>query len=52
MVRVYFETAGYSELVAEFKSEEVYVACFPSLEKKAREQNFDKVTEIVIDEEN
>ena len=50
MVRVYFETDGYSELVAKFDSEDTFFACVEALEDNARKHNFDVVTES-IDEE-
>lgn len=50
MVKVYFETDSYSELVAVFDSEETYHVCLPSLEKMAEENGFDRVTESVDEE--
>jgi hypothetical protein len=50
MVKVYFETSGYAELVAIFDNEETYMVCLHSLEKLALENGFDIVTES-IDEE-
>ena len=37
MIRVYFESTAhwYAELVATFESEELYMACLPTLEKLA-----------------
>lgn len=39
MVKVYFESSSHTELVAEFESEELYIKCFPILEKEAEKQN-------------
>lgn len=50
MVKVYFETEGYAELVAIFDSEETYMVCLPALEKLAELNGFIYVTESV--EEN
>jgi hypothetical protein len=52
MVKVYFEldNGKYAELVAIFDNEETYDAILPSLEKFAKKNNFDLVTES-IDEE-
>lgn len=39
MIKVYFETKGgvtYSELVATFKSDELYMVCLPTLLKEAK----------------
>jgi hypothetical protein len=36
MITVYFETNGYSEVVATFTDEETYMACLPALEKLAK----------------
>jgi hypothetical protein len=33
---VYFESGSYSEIIAEFADEEVYMACLPSLEDYAK----------------
>lgn len=50
MVKVYFETDGYAELVAIFKDEQTYDACFEALEREAKENNFPYVTESVDEE--
>ncbi len=52
MVKVYFELENgkYSELVAILDTEETYDAIFPQLEKFAKKNNFDLVTESIIDE--
>lgn len=50
MVTVYFETDGYAEQVATFMDEETYMACFPILEKLAKENGFTKVTESITTE--
>jgi len=52
MVRVYFETDGYAELVAIFDSEATYDACYEALEKQAKDNNFLYVTESVDSEDN
>jgi hypothetical protein len=49
MVKVYFETGSYAELVATFDSEETYDVCFNALEALARENGFGFVTESVED---
>ena len=53
MIKVYFEyhPTLYAEEVAQFENEEVYEACFPILEKLAKEANM-CVTDSVIDEED
>jgi hypothetical protein len=38
MIKVYFETAVYSELVAVIADEETYMACLPGLKKLAKSQ--------------
>jgi hypothetical protein len=52
MVKVYFELENgkYAELVAIFDNEATYDVCLPALEKLAKKNNFDLVTES-IDEE-
>lgn len=51
MIKVYFEIEqSYAEIVAIFDSEEVYAVCLPSLEKLAKKQGFDLVTESVDEE--
>ena len=50
MVKVYFETDSYCELVAIFDSEQTYNACYESLEKLAKDNGFTYVTESVEDE--
>jgi hypothetical protein len=49
MVKVYFETknGGYCELVAIFDSEELYLICLPALEKQAKENGFDYISESI-----
>ena len=49
MIRVYFETGGYAELVATFDSEETYIACYDALERLAIRRGFNYVTESVED---
>lgn len=53
MVIVYFENEQerYSEVAAKFESEEVYFACLPALERKAKENGFDFVSEAISDDE-
>lgn len=52
MIKVYFESTKhwYSEHVATFKSEELYMACLPALEAEAKEIGM-VVTESIIEEE-
>tara|TARA_R110000782_G_scaffold56557_1_gene118610 strand:+ start:728 stop:886 length:159 start_codon:yes stop_codon:yes gene_type:complete len=45
---VYFESKTHAECVATFETEDLYIACLPSLEKKAKEQGM-LVTEALID---
>tara|TARA_R110000868_G_scaffold148357_3_gene370220 strand:- start:15273 stop:15425 length:153 start_codon:yes stop_codon:yes gene_type:complete len=47
MIKVYFEMNNpkYCELVATFEDEETYDVCLPALEKLAKENNFDYVSE-------
>ena len=52
MIKVYFETSSYSELVAVFDNENTYYACLPALEKLAKDNGFDCVTESVDEESN
>ena len=52
MIRVYFERGYASEEVAMFHDEETYLACIPTLEKLAKEQNWERVTESVGEIEN
>jgi hypothetical protein len=41
MIKVYFQSAvgDYSELIAIFNNEELYVECLPILESEAEKQN-------------
>lgn len=52
MVKVFFENsnAQYSEQVATFESELIYLACLPKLEELAKLEGFDKVTESTEEE--
>jgi hypothetical protein len=50
MVKVYFETGGYAELVAIFDSEETYNACLPALEKLRKKHGFDFISESIVDD--
>jgi hypothetical protein len=50
MVKVYFETGGYAELVAIFDSEETYDACLDALEKLRKKHGFDFISESIVDE--
>jgi hypothetical protein len=47
MVKVYFETDGYVELVAIFATESNYMVCLPILELEAIKQGFMRVTESI-----
>jgi hypothetical protein len=48
MIKVYFETTnGYSELVATFEYEEMYINCFAILKKESERMGFDVITESV-----
>lgn len=51
MIKVYFELDNwkYSELVAIFDNEETYSVCLPALEKLAKKNKFDFVTESVLE---
>ena len=50
MIRVYFESNAHAELVATFESEELYIACLPTLEQLASEQRM-IVTETIDEHE-
>lgn len=50
MIRVYFESNAHAELVATFESEELYMACLPTLEKLASWQRM-IVTETIDEHE-
>ena len=47
MIRVYFETSSYCELVAIFADEKTYHACLPALEIKCKEERFEFISESV-----
>jgi hypothetical protein len=47
-VEVYFESSNHAECVATFETEELFIACFPTLEEEAKKQGM-KVTEALID---
>ena len=47
---VYFENGMASEVVAQFASEELYDACFPAIDKKAKEDGY-VVTESMREDE-
>ena len=49
MITVYFEANAGAHIVAQFDSEETYMACLPALEKLAVEQGY-VVTESVNEE--
>jgi hypothetical protein len=49
MITVYFETKNYSEIVATFEDEEVYICCLPALEGLAKGRGM-FVTESVTEE--
>ena len=50
MIRVYFESNAHAELVATFESEELYIACLPTLEELASWQRM-IVTETIDEHE-
>ena len=47
MVKVYFERNGYAEEIGTFVSEDRYNQLLPLLEKLAKEDGFDRVTESI-----
>jgi hypothetical protein len=49
LVKVYFEQGCYTELIATFQSEELYMLAVPALEAYAKENNL-ILTESVDDE--
>lgn len=51
MITVYFENTNgqYSEIVAKFDSEDLYLKYLPILEKDCIEKGFDTVTESITD---
>lgn len=49
MIKVYFETSGYAEIVATFADEVLYGICLPALEQEANERGFEFVTESIED---
>lgn len=49
MIKVYFESKQYAELIAIFADEETYIACVPALEKLAKENQV-ILTESDVDE--
>ena len=51
MIRVYFESNAHAELVATFESEELYIACLPTLEELASEQRM-IITETIDEHES
>ena len=51
MIRVYFESNAHAELVATFESEELYIACLPTLEELASKQRM-VVTETIDEHES
>jgi|TARA_Y100000296_G_C5145392_1_gene243397 hypothetical protein len=52
-VVVYFEKnkPSYAEVIAFFKDENDYIACLPSLKKRAKIKGFDIVTESLNEKE-
>ena len=50
MIRVYFESSSYAELVATFETDELYMQCLPTLEKEAERMDM-MVTESMVDDE-
>ena len=51
MIKVYYETKGYAELVAEFGDESTYLACYKALQRDAISKGFLFVTESMGDDE-
>ena len=49
MVKVFFESGSHADLVATFDSEELYIACLPTLEAEAKKSNM-FVTESIEEE--
>ena len=49
MITVYFEAKAAAHIVAQFDSEETYMACFPALEQLASLKGY-TITESVNDE--
>ena len=49
MITVYFEAKAGAHIVAQFDSEETYMACFPALEQLAMLKGY-TITESVNDE--
>jgi len=47
MVKVYYEQAGYAQLVAYFDDENTYNKCIEVLEQDAQENNFEFITESI-----
>ena len=39
MINVYFESDTHAEFVASFYTEELFIACLPTLEAEAKKQN-------------
>jgi hypothetical protein len=49
MIKIYFESRNYSEMVAIAKDEEIYMACLPGLKKLAKSQGM-IVTESLMED--
>jgi len=49
MIKIYFESRNYSEMVAIAKDEEIYMACLPGLKKLAKSQGM-MVTESLMED--
>ena len=49
MIKIYFESKSYSEMVAIAKDEEIYMACLPGLKKLAKSQGM-MVTESLMED--
>ena len=49
MIKIYFESRNYSEIVAIVKDEEIYMACLPGLKKLAKSQGM-IVTESLMED--
>ena len=50
MITVYFEAKAGAHIVAQFDSEETYMACFPALEQLAMLKGY-TITESVLEQE-
>ena len=48
-VIVYFETNGYAEKICTFVNEDIYLECLPTLERIAKSEGFDFISESLIE---